>query len=117
MGKALKFYASIRLEVVKIGQYKEGSEVAGIKCIANTKKNKVAPPFRKAEFNILFSDENGGMDGIGSLLDKGFEAGVFGSSKGYYEINGKKYRKADARVFLRENPDEFRKYYDTLSGM
>ncbi|WCS68068.1 protein RecA [Bacillus phage vB_BsuM-Goe26] len=116
-GRALKFYASVRLEVIKVGQYKEGSAVAGIKCIANTKKNKVAPPFRKVEFNILFADENGGIDGLGSLLDKGLEAGIFGTSKGWYEIDGQKFRKADARTYLREHPETVKTLRDTLLSL
>ncbi|WP_270364021.1 recombinase RecA [Bacillus paranthracis] len=116
-GRALKFYASVRLEVIKIGQYKEGSEVAGIKCIATAKKNKVSPPFKKADFNIVFDPIHGGIDGMGALLDKGFDAGIFGDSKGWYVIDDKKYRKSDARVFLKENPDTAKKFYDTLSAM
>lgn len=115
-GRALKFYASIRLEVIKIGQYKEGSAVAGIKCIATAKKNKVAPPFGKADFNILFDENNAGIDGIGTLLDKGDDLGIFGDSKGWYVIGDKKFRKADARTFLKENPEEHKKYYDTVTG-
>jgi recombination protein RecA len=115
-GRALKFYASIRLEVVKIGQYKEGSAVAGIKCIATAKKNKVAPPFGKADFNILFAKDSAGIDGVGTLLDKGLDLGIFGDSKGWYELDGTKYRKADARKFLKDNPSEYRKFYDTITG-
>lgn len=115
-GRALKFYASVRLEIVKIGQHKEGGEVAGIKCIAIAKKNKVAPPFKKANFNILFDDEFGGIDTYGSVLDIGFEQGIFGSSKGWYEVDKKKMRKVEARKYFQENRDSFQKYYDTIKG-
>lgn len=115
MGRALKFYASIRFEVVKTQQYKEGSAVAGIVCQGTAKKNKVAPPFGKAIFNILFAREDAGIDGIGTLLDRGYDLGIFGDSKGYYAIGEKKFRKADARRFLKANPDELKVFYDTIS--
>lgn len=116
-GKALKFYASIRLEVVKIGQYKEGNEVAGIKCIGTATKNKLYPPFGKANFNILFDSDSAGIDTIGNLLDSGYEKGIFGNSKGWYLIDDKKMRKADARKYLKENPETYQTLYDTISSM
>lgn len=116
-GRALKFYATQRVEVVRIGNYKEGNEVKGIQCQATIKKNKVAPPFGVAQFNILFDEEDAGMDAIGSILDGGFEIGLFGTSKGWYEIEGKKYRKAEARQYLKEHPDELKKYIDTLMSL
>lgn len=103
-GRALKFYSSIRVEIARTGQYKEGNNVVGISCVATVKKNKIAPPFGKAEFNILFEEENGGIDTIGSVLDAGYDMGILGNSRGWYEIDGKKYRKIEARTFLRKNP-------------
>lgn len=117
MGRALKFYATQRLEVIRIGNYKEGNEIKGIQCQATVKKNKVAPPFGVAEFNILFDEENAGMDAIGSLLDGGFEVGLFGQSKGWYEIEDKKYRKAEARQYLKEHPEKLQAYIDTLLSL
>lgn len=116
-GRALKFFATQRIEVVRIGNYKEGNEIKGIQCQATIKKNKVAPPFGVAEFNILFDEENAGMDAIGSLLDGGFEVGLFGQSKGWYEIEDKKYRKAEARQYLKEHPEKLQAYIDTLLSL
>lgn len=113
-GRALKFYATQRIEVRRTEMYKEGNEIKGIKCEATVKKNKVAPPFGVAKFAILFQDVNGGMDAVGSLLDEGFELGLFGDSKGWYDIDGKKYRKIEAREFLSENKNKLQSYIDTL---
>lgn len=116
-GRALKFYASQRVEVKRIGMYKEGNDIKGIECEATIKKNKVAPPFGVAKFNILFQDEDGGMDKYGSILDGGFEAGLFGNSKGWFDIDGKKYRRADAVQYFKDNPEAFKKYCDTFLSM
>jgi recombination protein RecA len=116
-GRALKFYSSQRIEVRKIGLYKEGNQIKGIECEASIKKNKVAPPFGIAKFNILFEDENGGMDAVGSLLDQGFELGMFGDSKGWYTINDKKHRKAEARELLSQNEELLNLYIDTLLSL
>ncbi|WAB25015.1 RecA [Lysinibacillus phage vB_LfM_LysYB1] len=113
-GRALKFYATQRLQVTRVGNYKEGDVIKGIQCEATVKKNKVAPPFGVAKFNILFRNENAGMDAYGSLLDGGFEAGIFGTSKGWFDIDGKKYRRAEATEYLMANPDKFQLYFDTM---
>lgn len=116
-GKALKFYASVRLSVRKIGQHKEGNEVVGIKCKAKCEKNKVSPPFQETEFVILFDKENAGIDTYGALLDRGHKV-LFGGTPGWYTMpNGKKMRKNEAREYLKNNPDEYQKLYDTLQSM
>ncbi|MNW28088.1 recombinase A [compost metagenome] len=116
-GRALKFYATVRLEVKRVGMYKEGNTVKGIDCEATVKKNKVAPPFGVAKFKILFDDENAGMDKYGSILDGGDEHGLFGTSKGWFEINEKKYRRADAVQHLKDNPDVYEKLRDTFLSL
>jgi len=89
-GRALKFYASQRLEVKRVATFKEKDVIKGISCEATVKKNKVSPPFGVAKFNILFRDEFGGIDPFTSLLEDGFDLGMFGTSKGWYEWEGKK---------------------------
>ncbi len=116
-GRALKFYASIRLEVRKTENYKEGDDLKGITCQATVKKNKVAPPFGVAKFNILFRDEYGGIDPFSSVLDAGFEIGMFGKSKGWFEIQGKNYRKADAINLLENDSDMWKSIVDTYLSM
>lgn len=116
-GRALKFYATIRLEVKRIGMYKEGNDVKGIDCEAVVKKNKVAPPFGVAKFKILFADDNAGMDKYGSILDGGDEHGLFGTSSGWFEIDGKKYRRADALKHMKDNPDVYDKLRDTFLSL
>lgn len=116
-GRALKFYATQRVDVRKVGNYKEGEVIKGIKCEATIKKNKVAPPFGVAKFNILFRDEYGGIDPYTSLLEDGFEKGMFGSSKGWYDIDGKKYRVADAVELLENDAELWKKLVDTYMSM
>jgi recombination protein RecA len=116
-GRALKFYASQRLDVRRIEMYKEGGAVRGITCQATVKKNKVGAPFGVSQFNILFQDVDGGIDKYGALLEDGFDAGMFGSSKGWFDLEGKKYRMAEARQFLKDNQDKYQAYVDTYMSV
>lgn len=116
-GRALKFYSTIRLEVKRVGMYKEGNDIKGIDCEATVKKNKVAPPFGVAKFKILFQDIDGGMDKYHSILDGGDEHGLFGSTKGWFEYNDKKYRRADIIQYMKDNPDEYEKIKDTFLSL
>ncbi len=101
-GKALKYYASVRIEVRKIESIKNGTEVGGIKVRAKIVKNKVAPPFRSAEFDIMFSE---GISKMGGLIDVGVDFDVVKKSGSWYEYNGEKLGQGKEAVkqYLKEN--------------
>ncbi len=102
-GKALKYYASVRIEVRKVESIKVGLEVTGIRVIAKVVKNKVAPPFRTAEFDILFNE---GISKEGGIIDVGVELGVIKKSGSWLEYNGEKIGqgKDAGRMYLKQNP-------------
>ena len=103
-GMALKFYASVRLDVRPIDAIKSGDEVIGNRTRVRVKKNKVAPPFRKAEFDIL---HNQGISREGDLLDLGVELEVIDKKGAFYSIDGTRMGQGreNAREFLRQNPE------------
>jgi recombination protein RecA len=103
-GMALKFYASVRLDVRPIDAIKSGDEVIGNRTRVRVKKNKVAPPFRKAEFDIL---HNQGISREGDLLDLGVELDVIEKRGAFYSIDGQRMGQGreNAREFLRQNPE------------
>ena len=103
-GNALKFYASVRLDIRRIGSIKKGEEVIGNETKVKVVKNKVAPPFKTAEFDILFGE---GVSREGEIVDLGVDAKVVDKSGAWYAYNGEKIGqgKDNAREFLRENPE------------
>jgi len=103
-GNALKFYASVRLDIRRIGSIKKGEEVIGNETKVKVVKNKVSPPFKTAEFDILFGE---GVSREGEIVDMGVEAKVVEKSGAWYAYEGNKIGqgKDNAREFLRENPD------------
>src|SRR5690625_313570 len=103
-GKALKFYASVRLDVRRIETLKDGTESVGNRTRAKVVKNKVAPPFRQAEFDILYGH---GISREGGLIDLGVEHGFVRKSGAWYTYDGDQLGqgKENARKFLLDNPD------------
>jgi recombination protein RecA len=103
-GNALKFYASVRLDIRRTGSIKKGDEVIGSETKVKIVKNKVAPPFKTAEFDILYGE---GISREGEIIDMGVEARILDKAGSWYAYNGEKIGqgKDNAREFLRENPD------------
>jgi recombination protein RecA len=103
-GRALKFYASVRLDIRRIETLKDGAEAYGNRVRVKVVKNKVAPPFKQAEFDILYGV---GISREGSLVDVGVEQGIVRKSGAWYTYEGDQMGqgKENARKFLRENPD------------
>ena len=103
-GKALKFYASIRIDVRRIETLKDGQEAVGNRTRAKVVKNKCAPPFRQAEFDIIY---NQGISREGSLIDMGVDNGIVRKSGAWYTYEGDQLGqgKENSRTFLKDNPD------------
>jgi recombination protein RecA len=103
-GNALKFYASVRLDIRRTGSIKKAEEVIGSETKVKVVKNKVSPPFKTAEFDILYGE---GISREGEIIDMGVNARVLDKSGAWYAYNGEKIGqgKDNAREFLRENPE------------
>jgi recombination protein RecA len=103
-GNALKFYASVRLDIRRTGSIKRGEEVIGSETKVKVVKNKVSPPFKTAEFDILYGE---GISREGEIIDMGVNARVLDKSGAWYAYNGEKIGqgKDNAREFLRENAE------------
>ncbi|HZG95697.1 MAG TPA: recombinase RecA [Mycobacteriales bacterium] len=103
-GRALKFYASIRLDVRRIETLKDGAEAVGNRTRVKVVKNKMAPPFKQAEFDIVYGT---GISREGSLIDVGVEQGIVRKSGAWYTYEGDQLGqgKENARTFLKDNPD------------
>jgi recombination protein RecA len=102
-GNALKFYASVRLDIRRIGSIKRGEEIVGNETKVKVVKNKVSPPFKEAEFDILYGE---GISREGEIIDLGVNAKVIEKSGAWYAYNGEKIGqgKDNCREFLKENP-------------
>jgi recombination protein RecA len=103
-GKALKFYASVRLDVRRIETLKDGGEAVGNRTRVKVVKNKVAPPFKQAEFDIVYGE---GISREGSLIDVGVDQGIIRKSGAWYTYESDQLGqgKENVRNFLRDNPD------------
>ena len=102
-GNALKFYSSVRLDIRRIGSIKEGDEVVGNETRVKVVKNKVAPPFRQAEFQIMYGK---GIYHLGEVVDLGVKQGLVEKSGAWYAYKGEKIGqgKKNAALYLKENP-------------
>jgi recombination protein RecA len=103
-GNALKFYASVRLDIRRTGAIKKGDEVIGNETRVKVVKNKMAPPFKQAEFEILYNE---GISKLGELLDLGANNGLVEKSGAWYAYKGDKIGqgKDNARIYLKEHPE------------
>ncbi|MBO7502334.1 MAG: recombinase RecA [Paludibacteraceae bacterium] len=103
-GNALKFYASVRLDIRKVTAIKDGDNIIGNQVRVKVVKNKVAPPFRKAEFDLMFGE---GISRVGELVDMGVEKGILTKSGSFYSYDGTKLAQGREAVknLLKENPD------------
>lgn len=103
-GNALKFYSSVRLDIRRIGSIKEGDEVVGNETRVKVVKNKVAPPFRQAEFQIMYGQ---GIHHLGEVIDLGVKQGLVEKSGAWYAYQGEKIGqgKKNAAIYLKENPE------------
>lgn len=103
-GNALKFYSSVRLDIRRIGAVKQGEEITGNETRVKVIKNKVAPPFKQAEFQILYGE---GINRTGEIIDLGVKAGLVDKAGAWYAYNGDKIGqgKANACEYLKENPE------------
>ena len=113
-GRALNFYSSVRLDIRGIGAIKDSDEVIGRRTRVKVVKNKVAPPFREAEFDIMFRGDDVGISREGDLLDLGVNRGFVEKSGTWFSYGGGRLGQGreNARIFLREN-DELRTRLET----
>jgi recombination protein RecA len=103
-GNALKFYSSVRLDIRRIGSIKDNTEVTGNRARVKVVKNKVAPPFRQAEFDIIFNE---GISQVGELLDIGVDQGIVDKAGAWYSYKGERLGQGreGSKLFLKENPE------------
>ncbi len=103
-GNALKFYASVRLDIRRIGAIKKGDEVIGAETRVKVVKNKVAPPFRQAEFDVLYGE---GISLEGEIIEQGVQLNLIEKAGSWYSYNGEKIGqgKDNVRDFLKQNPE------------
>jgi len=105
-GNALKFYATMRLDIRKVNAIKLGQDVIGFRTKVKVVKNKVAPPFRETEFDIIFGE---GISKEGDVLDIAVEKSIIEKSGAWYSFKGERLGQGrdNTRIFLKENPETF----------
>ncbi|MCB0338267.1 MAG: recombinase RecA [Bdellovibrionales bacterium] len=103
-GNALKFYSSVRLDIRRIGSIKDSENVLGNRVRVKVVKNKVAPPFRETEFDVIFNE---GVSQTGEIIDMGVDKGIIDKVGSWYSYRGERLGQGreNAKVFLKENPD------------
>jgi recombination protein RecA len=103
-GNALKFYASVRLDIRRIGVIKERDEVVGNQTRVKVVKNKLAPPFKQVEFDIMYGE---GISKTGEIIDLGVKAGIVEKSGAWFSHDSQRIGQGreNAKTFLKENPD------------
>ena len=114
-GNALKFYASVRLDIRRIGAIKDRETVVGNQTRVKVVKNKMAPPFRVVEFDIMYGE---GVSKVGELLDLGIQAGVVEKSGAWFSYDGTRIGQGreNAKNYLRNNPDAAKSIEDKIRG-
>jgi recombination protein RecA len=103
-GNALKFYASVRLDIRRIGAIKERDEVVGNQTRVKVVKNKLAPPFKQVEFDIMYGE---GVSKMGEILDLGVKAGIVEKSGAWFSYDSQRLGQGreNSKAFLKANPD------------
>src|SRR5690606_12243954 len=106
-GNALKFYASVRLDIRRIGSVKDRDEVVGNQTRVKVVKNKLAPPFKQVEFDIMYGE---GVSKTGEIIDLGVKAGIVEKSGAWFSYNSQRLGQGreNAKQFLRDNPELLR---------
>jgi recombination protein RecA len=115
-GKALKFYASLRLDIRRIGPVKDKEDVVGSHVRVKVVKNKVAPPFKQAEFDIMYAE---GISHASLVLDIASEAGIIDKSGAWYSYNGQKIGQGreNAKMYLKDNPTLMTEVEEKVKGV
>jgi recombination protein RecA len=114
-GNALKFYSSMRIDIRKMTSIKIGQEIVGFRTKVKVVKNKVAPPFRETEFDIIFGE---GISREGDIIDLGVENGIIEKSGAWYSYKGDRLGQGrdNSRIFLKENKDLLKQLEDEVRG-
>jgi len=114
-GNALKFYASVRLDIRRTGQIKDRDDIVGNTTRVKVVKNKVAPPFKQVEFDIMYGE---GISKMGEILDLGVKAGLIEKSGAWFSYDSIRIGQGreNAKIYLRENPDVAQRIENAIRG-
>jgi recombination protein RecA len=114
-GNALKFYASVRLDIRRTGQIKDRDDIVGNTTRVKVVKNKVAPPFKQVEFDIMYGE---GISKVGEILDLGVKAGLVEKSGAWFSYDSVRIGQGreNAKVYLKENPDVAQRIENAIRG-